>query len=160
MIDVYIELYAHEYPRLFETLRRIVARAASSNDAHISSLILFGSVARLTPHLHSDTDMLVLFTHVADRAEWNSNLTATLRIIRGAEDETMDERYRWHIVPIPADAQASDLDHDFLETVGREGVLLYQRDGFTLPAPLQSLESFAQWKARLRQLLASLSSTT
>jgi hypothetical protein len=100
--------------------------------------------------------MLVLFAHVSDRAEWNSNLTTTLHIIRGAEDETMDGNYRWHIVPIPTDAQASDLDPDFLESVGRDGVLLYQRDGFTRPAPLQSLESFAQWETRVRQLVTSL----
>jgi hypothetical protein len=49
-----------------------------------------------------------------------------------------------------ASAQASDLDPDFLESVGRDGVLLYQRDGFTRPAPLQSLEPFAQWRARVR----------
>lgn len=55
-----------------------------------------------------------------------------------------------------ASAQASDLDPDFLESIGRDGVLLYQCDGFTRPAPLQSLEPFAQWEARMRQLLASL----
>lgn len=160
MIEIHPDLYIHEYPRLIETLRRIVARIESSDVAEVSSLILFGSVARLTPHIYSDTDMLVLFAHATGWAEFDAPLTATLRIIRGAEDETMDEHYRWHIVPVPADAQASDLDPDFLETVGREGVLLYQNDGYTLPAPLQSLEPFARWEARVRQLLASFSSTT
>ncbi|MGH2514745.1 MAG: nucleotidyltransferase family protein [Ktedonobacterales bacterium] len=160
MIDIHPDLFTHEYPRLIETLRRIVTRAESSERAHISSLILFGSVARLTPHLNSDTDVLVLFTRVSDRAEWNSNITATLRIIRGAEDETMDENYRWHIVPIPADAHASDLDPDFLENVARDSVLLYQRDGYTRPAPLQSLEPFADWQARVRRLLATLTPAT
>jgi hypothetical protein len=48
----------------------------------------------------------------------------------------------------PQALKASDLDPDFLESIGRDGVLLYQRDGFTRPAPLQSLEPFAQWEAR------------
>lgn len=160
MLDVYTNLYTREYPRLLDTLHRIVTGATTSEEARIASLILFGSVARFTPHLDSDTDMLVLFAQVSDRAEWNSNLNATLHIIRYAEDATMDQDYRWHIIPIPADAQASDLDPDFLENVARDGVLLYQREGYTPPAPLQSLESFSSWEARLRQLLATLSPAT
>jgi len=160
MIEIDSNLYTQEYPRLIETVRRIIAGIQSSEEADVSSLILFGSVARLTPHMYSDTDMLVLFAHATGWAEFDAPLRATLHIIRSAEDETVDERYRWRILPIPADAQASDLDPDFLESVGRDGVLLYQRDGFTRPAPLQSLEPFAEWEARVRQLLATLPSAT
>lgn len=160
MIEIDTNLYTHEYPRLIETLRRIIAGIRSSDETDVSSLILFGSVARLTPHIYSDTDMLILFAHATGWAEFETPLRATLHIIRGAEDETVDEHYRWRILPIPTDAQASDLDPDFLENVAHDGVLLYQRDGYTRPASLQSLEPFADWETRLRQQLAALSSTT
>ena len=77
MLDVYTNLFVREYPRLLDTLHRIISCAETSEEAHIASLILFGSITRFTPHLNSDTDMLILFTQVSDRAEWNSNLTAT-----------------------------------------------------------------------------------
>lgn len=160
MIEIDTNLYTHEYPRLLETLHRIITGIQWSGEAGVSSLILFGSIARLTPHIYSDTDMLVLFAHATGWAEFDTPLRATLRIIRSAEDKTVDEHYRWRILPIPTDAQASDLDPDFLESVGRDGVLLYQRDGFTRPAPLQSLTPFSEWEARVRQLLATLTPAT
>jgi predicted nucleotidyltransferase len=160
MIEIDANLYTQEYPRLIETLRRIIAGIQSSEEADVSSLILFGSVARLTPHIYSDTDMLVLFAHATNWAEFDVPLRATLHIIRTAEEETVDERYRWRILPIPADAQASDLDPDFLKEVGREGVLLYQRDGFIRPDSLKSLEPFSQWETRVRRLLATLAPAT
>jgi predicted nucleotidyltransferase len=147
-------LYAREYPRLITTLERIAERTSIRDDLPINLLALFGSVARLTPHVYSDTDLLVLFHDNPGRDAFNHYTLETIRIIRRAEDETVDEQYRWPIMPIPGDERASDLDPDFVATVGREGVLLYQRPGAYIPDALAQLETFDHWQRRVGERLA------
>lgn len=147
-------LYAREYPRLITTLERIAKRASARGDLPINLLAIFGSVARLTPHVYSDTDLLVLFHDNPSRDAFNHYSLETIRIIRRAEDETMDEQYRWPIMPIPSDERASDLDPDFVATVGREGVLLYHRPGAPIPESLTHPEPFDQWTRRVAARLA------
>ena len=147
-------LYAREYPRLITTLERIAERASARDDLPINVFAIFGSVARLTPHIYSDTDLLVLFHDNPSRDAFNHYTLETIRIIRQAEDETVDEHYRWPIMPIPGDERASDLDPDFVATVGREGVLLYQRPGAPIPDALAQLEPFDQWQRRVGARLA------
>ena len=147
-------LYAREYPRLIATLERIAERASARDDLPINLLALFGSVARLTPHKCSDADLLVLFTGCPDHLTELERTTDLVHIIRRAEDETVDEQYRWPIMPIPGDERTSDLDPDFVATVSREGVLLYYRPGTPVPASLERLEPFDQWKQRVKDELA------
>lgn len=145
--------HLREYPRLLHTLTSIIERVKES-DLPVSLLALFGSVARLTPHKYSDTDLLVLFTGYPDHLTELERTTDLLHIIRQAEDETVDEHYRWPIMPIPGDERASDLDPDFIATVGREGVLLYHRPGAPIPESLTHLEPFEQWQRRVGERLA------
>lgn len=51
-------------------------------------------------------------------------------------------------------AQASDLDEDFLANVARDGVLLYQQEGTPLPPALAGLQPFSAWQERVNALLA------
>jgi len=145
--------YLREYPRLLHTLTSIVEHV-KENDLPISLLALFGSVARLTSHQDSDADVLVLFAGGMDYASELERTTDLLHIIRRAEDETVDEHYRWPIMPIPGDECAADLDPDFVATVGREGVLLYQRPGASIPDALVQLHPFDDWKRRVGERLA------
>lgn len=145
--------YLREYPRLLHTLAFIIERVKES-DLPVSLLALFGSVARLTPHKYSDADLLVLLTSCPDHLTELERTTDLLRIIRQAEDETVDEQYRWPIMPIPGDERASDLDPDFVATVGREGVLLYHRSGAPIPDALAQMEPFDQWQRRVGERLA------
>jgi predicted nucleotidyltransferase len=147
-------LYAREYPRLIATLERIAERASARDDLPINLLALFGSVARLTPHKCSDADLLVLFTGCPDHLTELERTTDLVHIIRRAEDETVDEQYRWPIMPIPGDERTSDLDPDFVATVSREGVLLYHRPGALIPDALTHLEPFEQWQRRVNERLA------
>lgn len=147
------QLYLAEYPRLLDTLTRIVARLHAGQLPFVRLVALFGSLARLTPHIHSDTDLLVLYDTVPDWSHWDAWTTDLLRLIRALEDETVDEHYRWPIMPLPTNPTGDDLDPDFLAIVGQEGVLLYQRQDASIPPALRGLQSFAQWDARVRVLL-------
>ena len=60
------------------------------------------------------------------------------------------------MIPVIGDAQASDLDPDFLEGVKQDGVLLYQRSGAVLPASLAALRTFAAWRIQVSELIAAL----
>ena len=101
-----------------------------------------------------DTDLLVLFSGSPDYASELEQTTELLRGIRRAEEETVDELYRWPIMPIPGVEAASDLDPDFVATTGRGGVLLYHRSDTLLPEPLAQLEPFDSWMWRVKDELA------
>lgn len=159
MLDVLSDLYIHEYPRLIGTLSRV--RDCIKHDASlpVTLIAIFGSIARISPHEHSDTDLLILIAGASDTMKLSRYTTALVRIIMQAEDETVDEHYRWHIIPVLGDATTTDLDPDFVATIGREGVLLYQAPGADIPEPLRRLEPFEQWTERVRQMLDKLSTT-
>jgi predicted nucleotidyltransferase len=53
------QLYAHEYPIILNVLSRLAEQIAQHHP-EVTLLALFGSVARMTPHADSDTDLLVL----------------------------------------------------------------------------------------------------
>ena len=159
MSDALSELYQREYPRLIDTLARITVRVRRMDALPITLMVLFGSIARLAPHQYSDTDVLTLIAGTCDQEQLDAHMTALVRIIRQAEDETVDEHCRWHIIPVLGDATATDLDPDFVATIGHEGVLLYQAPGAGIPEPLRRLEPFDQWTERVRQMLGRLSTT-
>ena len=52
------QLYLRGFPTLLEQIRRLVALVPQ--DTNIGALILYGSIARLTPRNSSDADLLVL----------------------------------------------------------------------------------------------------
>jgi predicted nucleotidyltransferase len=147
--------YLREYPRLLATLALIVERVRSQADAPITLLALFGSVARLTPHLQSDTDLIALFDRFEAADSLSRSTSALLRIIREAQDETADEHYRWPIMPIPGVASGDDLDPDFLEGIAEDAVLLYHREGSPVPPQLARITPYEVWLERLGALLAA-----
>jgi hypothetical protein len=60
------------------------------------------------------------------------------------------------MILIPGSATAHELDPDFLGNVGREGVLLYHREGSPYPTALSQLEPVDDWVRRVRDLLDML----
>lgn len=157
MLDIVSALYIREYPRLMDTLSRVRDRVERDTHLPVTLIAIFGSIARVTPHEQSDTDLLILLAGASNTATLSEYTGSLVRAIMQAEDETVDEHYRWHIIPVLGDATASDLDPDFVETIGREGVLLYLAPGAIPPAPLRHLEPFDHWTARVRERLAALS---
>jgi hypothetical protein len=152
-VDVMTELYRREYPRLLDRLRRLVQGVKRGEAGPVTLLMLYGSIARLMPWWGSDKDVLVLYSSLNGREEWETNVTAFLHLTRSIEDEMLDEHYRWPIKPIPDDATASHMDEDFLANVGQDGVLLYDAEGAERPAALRELRSFDAWVEDVRRLL-------
>lgn len=146
------------YPALVEQLTRLAAELNQTADNPIVTLVLFGSVARLMAGQSSDADLLALH---ADDASEERAATWLIHRIRasdesGGEDSAGSGGPGWHLIPIFGDAQASDLDPDFLGSISHDGVLLYQRRGSLLPRALAKLTSFAEWRDEVSVLLAAL----
>jgi predicted nucleotidyltransferase len=148
-----VDLYQHEYPRLVETLRRLIAGVRRGEGGPVTLLVLYGSIARLTPWWGSDTDVLVLYASLNAGEEWEMYVTSFIHLARSIEDELVDEHYRWPIMMMPDDATASHMDEDFLANVGQDGVLLFEAEGADRPAALRNLRSFDAWQEDVRRLL-------
>ena len=147
-----VDLYRHEYPRLVETLLRLIAGIRHGESGPVTLVVLYGSIARLTPWWGSDTDVLVLYSSLNAGEEWETYVTSFIHLARLIEDELVDEHYHWPIMMIPDDAMASHMDEDFLASVGQDGVLLYEAEGAERPAALRDLQSFESWIEDVRRL--------
>jgi hypothetical protein len=55
---------------------------------------------------------------------------------------------------VVSDAAASDLDHDFLNNVARDGVELYRQTGYIPPDILARLTPWERWRRRVTRKLA------
>jgi predicted nucleotidyltransferase len=145
-----------EYPRLIATLRGLVEQVRRSETLPVSLMALFGSTARLEAGRNSDADLLVLLDEAQTPVDRDTCTTELLHLIRRIEDQAGDGAHRWPIFPMLGDASASDLDPDFLAEVGRGGVLLYRRSDVRPPLPLEPLQPFDAWAARVEGLLDRL----
>jgi predicted nucleotidyltransferase len=154
--DTIFSLYDREYPRLLLTLSRLAKYVQSGSAPPVTLLALFGSTAQLTAGSSSDADLLALFDDAATAETLDSYVIALIRQIRAIEEETGKDVPCWPITLIPGSATASELDADLLENIGREGVLVYHREGSPYPTALGQLEPFDQWSQRVHDLLAML----
>jgi predicted nucleotidyltransferase len=148
-----VDLCQHEYPRLVETLRRLIEGVRHGEGGPVTLVVLYGSIARLTPWWGSDTDVLVLYSSLNAGEEWETYDTSFIHLARSIEDELVDEHYRWPIMLMPGDAMASHMDEDFLASVDQDGVLLFEAEGAERPEALRDLRSFEAWQEDLRRLL-------
>lgn len=144
------QLYLRGYPTLIDQINRLVS-LAQTRDPNIGALILYGSTARLAPRYASDADVLVL----CERPREFSPHSPENRQDRGiyliveatsAEDE-------WPFAVLDTDLQGSDLSPLLLANVTRDGVLLYQREGVSLPPALEKLQPYETWLKRVQALL-------
>ena len=97
------------------TMRNRIVR-----DFHPLQIILFGSHARGDAHLHSDVDLLVIFSECADKRN------AAIEIRRVLKDMPVPKDI---IVSTPEElARQRDLVGTVLRSAQREGKVLYERD--------------------------------
>jgi predicted nucleotidyltransferase len=146
-----IDLYTTEYPHLIDILQLFINKVQSDPQNQITLVALFGSTARLTAGQSSDADLLVLM--IQPNRESTQNL---VQMLRSSEDEISDMSNIWRIRPIIGKADASDLDPDFLDGVGRDGVLIYHRDGSPAPSELTHLRSLSNWTQDVEALMRAL----
>jgi predicted nucleotidyltransferase len=151
------DLYLLEYPRLIRQINRLIEMVRSEKP-EVALLALFGSTARLSPHTLSDADLLILLS-AAPAPSYAEKIASVMHLVSLAQDAPRGEWCAWSFSVVDGDAQASDLDPDFLENVARDGVLLYQQEGATLPAVLSHLQPYERWLRRVEALLARASRT-
>ena len=145
-------LYLREYPLLLRHIRALV-KLVQEQDPNVASLVLFGSTARLEPHAFSDADSLLLLHN--PRVIYEIGKTARIiQLIGDAQIPPDDEWGSWTFSGMLGNAQASDLDDDFLANVASDGVLLYQQEDTPLPPALACLQPFSAWLERVDALLA------
>lgn len=151
------KLYRREYPLLLSQLKHLVA-LARVRDPNIAFIALFGSVARMEPGRYSDADVLIL---VRDQAQFYAAQptpgVALLWMAYQEEATASDDSERlgnWPVTAVVSDGAASDLDHDFLNNVARDGVELYRQPGYTPPPMLGHLTPWERWRRRVTRKLA------
>ncbi|HEY1390436.1 MAG TPA: nucleotidyltransferase domain-containing protein [Ktedonobacterales bacterium] len=151
------KLYRREYPLLLSQLEHLVA-LARTYDPNIAFIALFGSTARMEPGRYSDAERLIL---VRDQAQFYAAQptpgAALLWMAYQADASSSgdDERLgSWPLTAVVSDAAASDLDHDFLNNVARDGVELYRQTGYIPPDILARLTPWERWRRRVTRKLA------
>lgn len=151
------KLYRREYPLLLSQLKHLVA-LARAHDSNVAFIALFGSTARLEPDMYSDADVLILVHNQAQfYAAQPTPGAALLWMAYQAEATNSRDGERlsgWPVTAVVSDVTASDLDHDFLNEVARDGVELYRQSGYTPPPVLTHLTSWDRWRRQVARNLA------
>jgi Polymerase beta, Nucleotidyltransferase len=137
-----------------ERLERL-AHVVEERDPNILAIILYGSIARLTPHRMSDLDVFLI---VQDEAQFASAPAASgdrrgIALLSEAEYPAYPEMVAWSFSPLAwAVDQLTHVEETLVENIGRDGVLVYSRGSWplpTLPSPWKALASYPQWKQRV-----------
>jgi hypothetical protein len=145
-------LHRREYPRLLAQLDRLV-ELARARDPNVAFVALFGSVARLEAGTDSDADVLLL-AHDPDQFHAGTP-TPGIHLMWMAYQGDLrvngdwEELGRWPATAVVSDAQASDLEEDFLANVARDGVELYRQAGYVPPVVLAHLLPLDTWRGRM-----------
>lgn len=132
---------------LLTQISRLVMLARQ--DSNIGAMILYGSLARLSPHLTSDVDLLVLCQEPQAfiQAEEASGRGMYMMVEATSPDE------EWPLAPQVTDLSASDLPAALLANITEDGILLYQREGTVLPRALAESRPYEHWLARVENLI-------
>lgn len=134
-------LYQRGYAGLLKQITHLV-QLAQTPESNIAALVLYGSTARLEPHRDSDADLIVLL------CDWERKSQEWALVVEASSVYDV-----WPFSPLQTDLQASNLPEDLLEQVAQDGVLLYLRPGLQLPAVLQSIRPYEQWRAQVERLV-------
>lgn len=139
--------YQRGYAVLLTQISRLVMLARQ--DSNIGALILYGSLARLSPRLTSDVDLLLLCKEPQAfiRAEEASGRGMYMMVEATSPDE------EWSLAPQVTNLSASDLPAALLANIAEDGVLLYQRKGIELPGAMAKLMPYERWLARVENLM-------
>lgn len=140
--------YQRAYAVLLAQISQLVALARQ--DANIGAMLLYGSLARLNPRLTSDVDLLILCQEPqafiqADEAS-GQGMYMMVEATSSAEE--------WPLSPLVTDFNASDLPDALLANIAQDSVLLYQREGTTLPRALAEPRLYKYWAAQVEELIA------
>jgi hypothetical protein len=134
-------LYQRGYTGLLTQIERLV-QLVQAPDSNIGALVLYGSTARLEPHRDSDADLIVLLCDW-ERRDQGRDLIVEVSSIYDV----------WPLSPLRTDLQARNLPEELLEQIAQDGVLLYLRPGLQLPAALQSIQPYEQWRGQVERLV-------
>jgi predicted nucleotidyltransferase len=139
--------YQRGYAVLLTQISRLVMLARQ--DSNIGAMILYGSLARLNPHLTSDVDLLLLCKEPQTfiQAEEASGRGMYMIVEATSPEE------EWPLAPQVTDLGASDLPIDLLNNIAKDGVLLYQGEGTALPGAMAELTPYEHWVARVENLM-------
>jgi hypothetical protein len=139
--------YRRAYTVLLSQISHLVTLARQ--DPNIGAMLLYGSLARLTPHLTSDVDLLVLCQEPQGfiQAEESSGRGMYMMVEATSPDE------EWPLSPLVTDLGASDLPVALLNNIAEDGILLYQREGTVLPRALAEAAPYERWVARIEWIL-------
>lgn len=139
--------YQRGYAVLLTQISRLMAMA--HQDPNIGAMLLYGSLARLRPHLTSDVDLLVLCQEPQAFIQAKEASGRGMYMMVEATSPTEE----WPLSPLVTDLGASDLPVALLTNIAEDGVLLYQREGITLPRALAELTPYERWVARVEGLM-------
>ena len=146
------QFYLRHYPRLLRQIHALV-QLVQEQDPNVALLVLYGSTARLEPHAFSDADLLLLLHN--PRVIYEIGKTAKVVHLIGEAQIPPDDKWcDWTFSGMLGNAEASDLDEDFVANVAGDGILLYQQEGVSLPPALAGLQTFSAWQERVNTLLA------
>lgn len=134
-------LYQRGYAGLLTQIERLV-QLAQAPDSNIAALVLYGSTARLEPHRDSDADLLVLL------CDWEQRSQAGAVVVEASSVYDV-----WPFSPLQTDLQAGNLPEELLQQIAQDGVLLYLRPGVQLPAVLQPIRLYEQWREQVERLV-------
>ncbi|HEY7355678.1 MAG TPA: nucleotidyltransferase domain-containing protein [Ktedonobacterales bacterium] len=139
--------YQRGYAVLLSQISHLVTLA--QQDPNVAAILLYGSLARLQPHLTSDVDLLVLCQEPQAfiRAPESSGQGMYMMVETTSPDE------EWPLSPLVTDLGASDLPVALLNNIAQDGILLYQREGTTLPHALAAPIPYERWVARIEDLI-------
>jgi predicted nucleotidyltransferase len=143
--------YLEQYPRLLRQVGSLV-ELARSEDPNVALLALFGSVACLKPRDGSDADLLILL-HDLSLLYQPAKTARVVQLLGEAERAPQGERCVWPFSGVVSDAQASDIEPEFLTTIACDGVLLSLQPGVTLPPVLAKLLPYTGWLEQVQALL-------
>jgi HEPN domain-containing protein/predicted nucleotidyltransferase len=119
-----------EYIPLLEFL---VARLLEGYGKKLKGLVLFGSVARGTARQESDVDVLVIAEDMPER--YGDRVRKTLAILSSLEtlkrELYANTKLRPNLDLILLDEEETQTPHPFLLDVVKEGIMLFDRNGFT-----------------------------
>lgn len=139
--------YQQGYVVLLTQISQLVTMARQ--DANIGAMLLYGSLARLSPRLTSDVDLLILCQE--PQAFIQADETSGRGMYMMVEATSPNEE--WPLSPLVTDLGASDLPVPLLNNIAEDGVLLYQREGTALPRTLARVAPYERWMSRVEELI-------
>jgi hypothetical protein len=150
-------LYHRAYPALLCQIDHLRA-LLQEHDDNVALVVLFGSTARLTPHLTSDADLLIIVQQQDVFYQRSSQATQGVALLVAAEWAAMERGgWEWPFISL-VEEDVSALPPALLENIVRDGVLLHHRQGVSLPTSFAQMLPYETWRQRVEALLMSSSS--